>query len=249
MDENINYESQIDAYVRGNLKGEELKKFEQLMQSNNDIQMEVRIKKDLKESFEIDEAIRLKERLKGIQIQTVDAIPVIPITKKSKSWLNYAAAIAIFAGMLFGLSQSNLFKQSNIEATYASYYEPYPLDIGNRGSNETNITQTKSLYESKQYEKAIPYLDDLINSDDQVQWQLYRGISYLESGNINAAVVDLKTVASSSDENWNDHGRWYLALAYIKSNNVSAAKLELEKLVSKPTADHRQDAIELLKEL
>jgi len=249
MDENKNYEDQIDAYLLGKLKGEELKNFEDLMNSNNDIKMEVRIKKDLKESFEIEEAIQLKDRLKGIQSNTIQETPIVPIKRKSKTWILYAAAIALLAGVLVGSKLAGILNPTSSQEHYASYFEPYPLDIGERGSNEETITQVKDLYQSKKYSEAITLLNGLTNGDDKIQWTLYRGVSFLETRNLKSAIIDLKEVANSTDENWNDHGRWYLALAYLKSDNVTAAKKELELLAAKSSADHKEEAKDLLSKL
>lgn len=249
MDKQNNYGDQIDAYLLDKLKGEELKKFEEVMNSNNDIKMEVRIKRELKESFELEDAFKLKERLKSFSPNAVEETPVIPLNQKSNNWLKYAAAIAIFACALFGLKQAGILNPANTQDQFAANYDTYPFDIGERGTMSPDIKQLKELYIAENYSDAIPVLNTLITGDDRIQWALYRGVSFLETGNISSAIVDFKEVANSSDENWNDHGRWYLAMAYLKSENISAAKKELKILAQKESADHREEAQRLLKEL
>ncbi len=249
MDELGKYEDQIDAYLNGKLQGDTLKEFEQLLNTNKDIQMEVRIKKELKESFALEDSFRLKVRLKEIQEQTLEPTPVVSLPQKSNSWLKYAAAIALLACVLFGVQQSGMLNPGDTTSQFASYYEVYPMDAAERGSTDTELKELTTFYNNKDYTAALERLNTLVDGDDQIQWKLYRGISLLETGDIQSAILDLRSVSSSSDENWKDHGRWYLALAYLKTKNTEAAKQELQVLAGSSSADHHTEAKELLEKL
>ena len=243
--DNINkYNSDIDAYVNGELKGLALEKFEALLETNKDIRMEVQLKKQLQEGFEIVEAKELKKRFKTIKKDALQSQSNV----RSISWMKYAVAASFLALVLFGLNKT-LFVDSAPVDNYANYFEAYPMDIYDRSDANVLGSQAKTAYENKNYTAAIPTLTQLIESDAAIQWKLYRGISYLESGNIQAAITDLQQVQNANDMTWSDHGSWYLALAYLKADNPALTKSTLQSLISSPDADHLKEAKELLGKL
>ena len=245
------YDALIDRYVAGKLSTDELSEFEQLLKSNADIEKEVNMRSELQAAIEASEIKSISNRLESLHATKQSEGKVVKLNTKasSPSWIKYVGLAAIFAGLLFVATKFMNTTEVSPAEHFASYYQSLPMELSGRGSSEETINALETKYRGNDYAASIPLLTELLSQQENAKWSFYRGISYLETNNLNNAIADFKSVADSEDILWKQHGTWYLALSHLKNNNVDAAKNALQTLASNPDADHHREAKELLNKL
>ncbi|MEM8907059.1 MAG: tetratricopeptide repeat protein, partial [Bacteroidota bacterium] len=75
------------------------------------------------------------------------------------------------------------------------------------------------------------------------------GICRLELDQWTAAESAFQQLLQLNDPFFNDHAHWYLALTYLEQNQLEACRKSLQKLAAQSTADHHQQAVDLLQQL
>ena len=106
-----------------------------------------------------------------------------------------------------------------------------------KGSN--SMILIKELYNTKEYDNLINLVDSLLNDPnpldfDHTEVLFLRGLSFLYSGNYLSAEKDFSKVLESSQEQFHDKARWFLALSYLKSGQFQIAENTLEEIVQLP---------------
>ena len=99
MDLNSKYESEIEAYVHGNMSAEAKRDFEKILDSNPELKVEVKLLVSLKDSFERKDIYDLKKKLEGFsQIEKDNHVS----NKSNKTFL-LALAVAATVIVAFGI--------------------------------------------------------------------------------------------------------------------------------------------------
>ncbi len=253
------YDTQIDAYILDTLNSEQKREFEVQLNANDELKAELAMRRSLNLGLEQIEVKDIRQRLKLIKdargTQHVDdkktSNTILPEKQTSNNWIKYLLIIGLSACLAFLALKylGNSEKTNDSPPLMASYYEPMPLQLSDRGEMTKEIKDLTELYNNKEYAKTIPVLDALLSQKEDVKWNLYRGIAYYETGNHPKAAEDFKKLANSSNFLLSDHGLWYQALNALKMKDVDSAKLLLKQLIEKPSADHAEEAKELLSQL
>jgi len=248
MDDLLKFDNQIDLYLRDALKGAELKAFEEVLRSNADLSREVKFRKQVAEELAMQEIKAVRKRLDNIQTN-ID-IETAPSPAPSRTWL-YILLLAALGGLLFFLGKS-FFSQEKIEPRqqqFASYYEPYDLNLGQRGGQDEQILNFEKAYNQKDYKTSLEQLSIITASSNDPKWDLYKGICHYELKQYEQALFLFEKLHNAHDLLWSDQGTWYSALTLIKLESMDQAKNMLLQLTQDKDADHYREAKEILERL
>ena len=259
------FDAQIDAYILDSLSAADKQAFEQALSTSQELKDELAMRKSLNLGLEQIELKDVRNRLDKIKntksAQSNSTTPSAIIkqsenniqtnTTKSNNWPKYLLLLASLAALLFFASKflSPTPEETKTNIPMASYFEPMPLQISDRGDMADDIKEMTALYNNKEYAKVTPYLDTFLENGQDVKWNLYRGITHYKTGAFAKALLDFKTVANSDNYLLSDHGKWYQALTAIELGDKDSAKTLLQSLASKANADHSKEAKELLNKL
>ena len=178
-----------------------------------------------------DRRIQLKTTLAELGDDFFDAEETVesqPVTKRlflQRSWLAYAAAVALLitAGItLYFNWRPNL---------YDRYAQHPPLALTQRSaSSDLLATQAAQYFNAHDYENAYQSLGKYIESaQENTLAKLYQGISALEIDRIDEAQEIFNELQDIGGQ-WRDYGQWYLALSYLKQGDQAACQDVLNQI-------------------
>jgi len=150
-----------------------------------------------------------------------------------------AASIILILTFFFILRQNG--------PTYSDFAHYEPLVLASRGDADQLKHSAEQSFNSKEYEKAAFYLEELLKlQPENPQIQIYWALSLIETDNYDKG-DSLLLHAVRTESLYAQNARWYLALSYLKQDKVKACKAQLKKI--KQGDLHYQEAMELLDEL
>jgi len=233
------YDTLIDNIVFNNQSEIPLSDLEEL--PVNKIKEEVEFRKKLVEEFESKEVLEISKRLDHIHEEYVSSNK-----KKTYPWLIYILVAMSLAGL--GYLLSNFFNTNKMTGPqmYAQYFEIDKINAIERESQNENLLELQQAFNNENYATALHKLNQLIKTDSNPEWRIYRGISLLKLDRGIEARKDFMFVSDTKNILWGDQADWYLALSYLKTSNTSQARVLLESLSGDPEADFHMQAKELL---
>ncbi|HFS67325.1 MAG TPA: tetratricopeptide repeat protein [Flavobacteriia bacterium] len=237
----------MDKYLNNELKGEDLKAFENRLQKDSDFKESFELYKNTSKTLENrignrQQATALKNTLetlskKHISKKEIKEKPVFQLHKYTKYMV--AAGLVILATLLW-------FKKE--KPTYQDYASFGKMELTVRGGNmNEHLKKAENAFNSKNYTEAEKELEILINEDKtKVALQLYLAVCLMEQNKLNKAEKILKNIQKGKSV-YKNKATWYLALAKLKRQDYKACKKYL-KMIDKDAQEY-QDAQELLKRL
>ncbi|WP_020528813.1 tetratricopeptide repeat protein [Flexithrix dorotheae] len=235
---------QIDAFLKGKMQGEELNAFKAYMQIEEAFSKEVELQKDLLISLNAHFNKELKQKL----IQS-DKSGAKAINKKLiPNYIKFGFAASVILFLFFGYFF--LFQSIDNTAIYTEFYKPYPNIVSPQVRGVENIqTDILQYYEIADYNTAIILLEkELEKNDAPLAYRFYYGLSLMEIGKTDQAIVVLNQVAESGDAKFKDPAQWYLGLIYLKQNDLKKAENIFES-IAKSDNSYKKRAGELLEQL
>ncbi len=220
-----------NKYIQGKLSESERQAFEQNLTSEE--------KEELAYELGVrDEIVRkeLRKKIAGFEEGNKRKRMINP------TFISIAASIFLVASSVFYFTEVD-------ESLFDQYYDLYPnYELTTTRSEEdlSNRGMAYAAYDAGDYEVAIEEfnkLDDLVAPD-----YFFRGVSYIQIKNLDAALADFNRVAEGEDVNYIDAALWYSALIHIKQGNKETAIPILQKL-SKGRSEFALTSGELLAKL
>ena len=174
------------------------------------------------EESKIVASIHLAERAAAKkQLQALEASIA---AKKNRYIWQWAAAASIVVAALFTTLQ--LLRGPNYDALFSTYYEPYPNTLApvERSANaDSGLLQAFAYYDGGDYEKAIQAFQQLQQSDQWKDLQLYLGISQMALNQNEEARKSFEATIAAKGET-SSIASWYLGLLYLKMQQPEKAK-------------------------
>ncbi len=217
----MNTDQHIQDYLHNRMRSDERKSFENLLEEDKNFKKEFKDHKAVFNAFKINEAQRLKAKLKAHEAQKSSKKRFI-----SKPVLYSIAAIFI---VLLGSSVYFNFFQQDL---YKTYFEPYPnvYQPVVRG-NEVESTEAFMYYENKAYKEAQISFEVLLQNEENPNIRFYYALSFLNNQQPKEAIVEFEKLKNIAFE-FQAEVLWYQALAEIKIENFEKASSTLKKLKS-----------------
>ena len=228
------------------LNKEDANAIRQRMQTDTQLAEAVKLRREMIYGVEAFGRKALKEQLKGIHEEvihqpapTAKRRPLFPI-------LAAVAAVLLLLLMLPWLIDGDA---QSPDELYAAYFEHHLISLAQRDAVDPNLLTLEKLYNDKNYQDALDLFETYLNGSIASNLLLGAGISYLETGQPEKARPLFNQIIDSKDFNYADQARWYGALAALKLNDATSAKSFLQPLVEDKSADHHEEAMELLRKL
>ena len=215
----------IERFLRGEMKGEELRLFEEKMKKDKYFAEEVNLHKDImvgaNASFRQEMKNELKEVEKKYSKDNIRRFPKWTIISVAAS-----ISILIVAGFLFiNSNESGL-------TLYNEYFKPYPNVVNPiTRSSVADEQEGFQQYEIGDYQSAISVFEEQLQEDPgNKAVMLYLAISNLMVSNDKQAIDLLKKIVESPSDQFFAPAKWYLGLAYLKTGSTNKAKTIFQDL-------------------
>lgn len=123
-------------------------------------------------------------------------------------------ALAVAASLVIAIVfLPSLFQGNSKDDLYASYYEPYPMALNQRGDGDNDLNQAISMYTETKYEESAAKFKALYDSGNDNVHLLYAASSEQANGNYQKAVELYDQVIETQDAKVVEQAKWYKALA------------------------------------
>lgn len=233
----------IDKYLKGGMSPNELDSFRAFLQSDKDFA------EDLNIISEFDEAATFN--LKEQQLRnTLTAIhgnrTVSTDTSAADSNTSYGkvlGGLVLLSAILFMLWKFVMPMSSNdANQAYPQYAMLDKLELTTKGSEiQVDVTTLQSLYNDKNYAKALPLIDNFLEQNPRdLDVLIAKGISHAELGQYQQAhsvFAGVKELGPRVNKYL-----WYDALTYAKEGQVAKAKVLLMEIIDTKSFNYTQAA-------
>ncbi len=232
----------IEDFVGGELNQEEEFQLMSILNNNPKYMDLLNDEKDLAEGIKQWSKKELKERLQSIEA-TLNPIQ-LESRRSYKTPLLAAASVSILIALYFVFNTIT----PNSQDLFNTYYEPYqpyaPVTMRGEVSDLDSFDKAQFLYESGEFEKALPLY---LNSEPSDERDFFIAQTQLALNNVDDAIGILENLHKTGA-----HPKttitWFLALSYVKTENFDASKTLLQELSTTDNA-YQEKAKELLKSL
>lgn len=139
----------------------------------------------------------------------------------------------------------------DVETLYSEYYSANDLpSLVQRSDSENTLYIGIEAFKNQDYKKALTIFENYETSETEVNYSLflYKGITYSELNNLDAAIKAFDVVTHSKTLD-NSKGLWFEALTYLKFKDEVNAKKTLETISLNASNFKFKDAQTLLKKL
>lgn len=224
----------FDAYLRGEMKGNERQEFEQRLANEAYLKQEFEAFKAFEQAIEFAEVKAFKT-----QLENWDSASESKSTKGKiiPMWIYSAAAIALIGFLAFNF----FFSPNSTESLVADYFQPYDNVITIRGE-QAEIDKGLHFYDLKDYEQAIGIL---AKHPDNQNAQFYLAESHLALSHYQEAAIQYESLLNKDATIFKEIIQLHLALSYIGLEKTDKAKSLLHQI----KGDYSEKAQALLDEL
>jgi tetratricopeptide (TPR) repeat protein len=196
------------------------------------LKREVTLRRKTDEILADRDIIDLRHKLKAVEINKRSAVAVRRTVIKSARYAAAVVLVAIISGSLyFGLRPG-----SSPEELYSSYYARYEAPGAVRSgvsSGNTLMENALASYASREYEKAIIYLEQVISTGQEDMESVFmHGMANMEVKNYPVASGSFTKVIEHNDNLYLEDAAWYLGLCYMMTGNNEKAKNQFNAIAS-----------------
>lgn len=239
--------SQFDKYTEGKMTEEEKTVFEIALKENEILDKSFQDYLHLKAGIREFGYLRFSDKLKSweSELSAEHETKVITINKR---WYLVAAAVTFLILSVIGLSRYG--GTATEQEMFASYYEPYPDIITNRGSGQQLLNKGLYEYESGNYEEAIAAIRAYLSDHrEQNEVRFYLAQAYLANNETGKALDIFNILQEEENFKLKEANEWYTALTYLKLENKNTAKELLQQIQRNTNHAYRERSEKLLKVL
>lgn len=233
--QNFETQQKIQRYVSGELSDSERTAFEAEVQSNADLEAELRFSQDLvytlknKEQLEVNSI--LKDAIADVYIEPdFDALKDQESGSAGSGFSKWLLSGVVIIGLAVGgmfVTSSGLFAPSETALLVQEYLEPFENLISPPEGGA--LAQGMMAYDQGDYKSATQLLSAYVQNNTDPQARFYLGVSQLLDGQLAPAISNLEILAKAEDLP-QKAAQWYLALAYLKNDEIKKATPLIEGL-------------------
>jgi len=241
----------IERYLSKDLDANQLKSFEQELQSDKSLQEEVELHRMAAETLKGEKVHELRSVL-----NKVDKDWKAPSASNSNNTfsLNFRKLAAVAAAVLLGILVYQIVLPENLNSKelFADNFETYPMILNQRTLDDTQtinksiFNQTISDYQQGNFEAAEVGFNKLKEGqENEIAYQFYEGLSQLGAGNSGDAIMSFQNLLNKKDHLFIEQSRWYLVLSYLQNDDLVNTKKVLKEIM--PGAYKYDEAQKIIK--
>lgn len=230
MEQQAKYE-QIEAFLAGNLSGQELIDFEREMREDDDLRTEVELHRQLAAAVGGEQFHEFRAVLKQTDAEwKTQPTAGFGGRVRSLSYWNVsliAAAIVLLGAMIWLISKPD---PKTADMLFAAHFQPYEMVLTQRSTTidrPVELNAAIAAYAEADYTAAeTQFLQLAQAAPEEHLYQLYACVSSLAAGKNEAAIVcftQLRAIPNLAEQ-----AQWYLGLSYLQKGDNAAAKASLE---------------------
>lgn len=246
-DKNHNFYN-IEDFIMGNLKGEDLDAFERELAQNKELSEEVTQQKKLYQGIRTAGRKEFVKDLKEIHKS------VVGIDRNSSKIINFnwrpiLAIASIFLVAFFSWWLLSIPSHSS-QDLFSKNYEPYSFNQNLRDSDQDKqLIQAAEFYRNKKYAESLPLFQKAAQNNNSSSIKMAIAMSYFENDEPQKAINVLKEIIDSQDPFLSDLAHWYSALFYLHLDEKENALSHLQLLASSDQNDKYLEAKDVLTKL
>lgn len=239
----------LEKYLKGELDEEARTRFEQRLVQEEELAAELAWQQRMQEFLrKTRDREQLKSKLEQLGDQYFQkeekapppSTPVVPLYRRRAFQVAASIALLIIAGWI-------TFSLLNQPSLYRQFAQHPPLTLTEMSDEGPDAGEIEQAFNREDYETAARELQTYLQDHPaDTLALLYRGISLLETGQLQEATAIFSDIRSGRSD-LRELGAWYLALTYLREGNRTRAREVLQDLP--PGADNFEKAQELLKRL
>lgn len=236
----------FEAYLEGSLPEGERRIFEERLNSDSPLREEFNLFKNVYNVLTNQYSTERNDFVNTLkQVDATFSSPVVSEKPKSKiihfkPW-QYGVAASIL--LTVGLFLFNDFGKPS----YSDFATHQEIALVVRSETDVLPKKAETAFNSKNYQDALVYLDELIkNSPENAELQYYKAIALVETDNFHEAESLLNKLAKGASV-YASKAVWMSALSKLKQKDYKATKAILETIPANST--EYQKAQKLLKSL
>jgi len=256
----------IEAYLGDSMSPEEALAFEQQMAEDPQLKEEVLLSRqanlhltgnfdsehpnnkytqELRSFLDSDEAKKLKSTIQRVgnehKLESKGA-------HQRRRYLLVAATVALLIVSSIGFF---FLKDPGPEKLFAQYYTNDDLpSVITRDDGLTLFENGVLAFQDANFQEALEYFEQYENEtgSKEVSLSLYRGATYLELNNSEAAIQEFDQVIASNSLD-RSKGLWFKAMAYLKSKDETKAIEMLIEITEDASNFNAEEAMDILAKL
>ncbi len=214
LDEDITL---FDAYVSGNMSGDELSNFENRLKSDE----------SFAETFQLYKSSVNATKIAGFMNEAREVISDKQVENQNQysfPWMAIAATLTILlVAYLFFFKVGG----DDEKLSFNDAFQPYPNILQNRSSEANTLNSALRAYQKGEYESAITKFSELAVQSDTTKF--YKGMSQLSLNSFSEAIGTLNSIKKDNSI-FNQQINWYTGLAYYGNNNLVLAIKQLSEI-------------------
>jgi tetratricopeptide (TPR) repeat protein len=213
----------IERWLDGDLSAEEKAAFEARMESDPEFRQAVALRQDM--ASVVDG--QLKREAFQAQLESVGSKYFdTPSPRRPYAWI--ILLLAVVTALV--LWWSGLFSPQSPQNLFQEYHQPPPIAWVSQGTQETLRSQAQTAFNQGDYSLALSHIDRLLTQNPtNPEYQWYRGICLLETGDLESALAIFSALAEGNTLLRPD-AQWYLALTYLKMEHLEQCQEVLQEI-------------------
>ena len=232
----------IETWLGGNADRSTQDWLSNEMKKDPALSREVTLRRKTDEILANRDMINLRNKLTSIEMRKRSAGTAGRTIVKAA---RYAAAVALVA-ILSGALYLTLKPGSSPDELYSSYYSRYEAPGAVRSavsSDNTLMENAIASYSARDYDKAIVYLEQVINTGQEDMESVFmHGMANMEVKNYPVASGSFTRVIEHNDNLYLEDASWYLGLCYMMTDNKDKAIRQFSTIASSRSRYSKQAA-------
>ena len=230
----------FEQYLADEMTPEEESDFEQLLESDSDVNEKFQIYKNwtnyLEHKFD-SETEKFNQNLKSIATEHFSAKKETKVIAFKPWYYAVAATIVVVIGMWMMMMQN--------DPSYSDFNQHETAVFVERSDSNENLKLAQEAFNKKDYKQAVAAFDK-IQDFRKPELQYFYAIALIETNDYTKAELFLDQLRGGNSV-YKDKATWYLALSYLKQDKKAECKSILQQIAS--DAEDFDKAQQLLKEL
>jgi len=242
---------ELESYINSEFSDEELASFEAELTSNQKLQEEIDLVKNIDLALNETDVMRLRSNIQSIATE----IASNKQTERSfagrfKAKRIVLSTVAASLILLFGIT--GILSRQSQNDIYQKFYTKYEATGIVRSANITeNKTLTEALqkYNDQDYNAALDLFSEIIARDqNNMVGHFYAGVSLQETAKYQDAIKEYETVIIDKDNLFTEQAQWYIGLCYLQTNENKKAYQQFKK-IAKNEGYYQQKAQAILNKI